>query len=105
MSDRPRPRLAVERAIDGEISWDEIPEHVGAAVGFACRFPHCDSKILHLPEECVYCADCAWLQEERARVDVSNTGHANRSWPCPADRARASEVYNRWGGNRARRDP
>jgi hypothetical protein len=59
--------------------------------------------ILHLPEECKYCADAKPLQEERERLGISNTGHANRKFPCPADQARSAKVYNRWPGNQAKK--
>lgn len=62
--------------------------------------PHCDSRILHLPEECGYCADATVLQEERARLGISNSGHVNRQWPCPADQARSKAQYSLWPGNR-----
>jgi hypothetical protein len=65
-----------------------------------CRAPHCDSRILHLASECSYCADAAPLQEERERLGISNSGHANRQYPCPADQARAKTQYSAWPGNR-----
>lgn len=106
------PRLAVERAIAGEISWDEIPEYTVAVETASAdlaatnipvgrfRFPHCEARILHAPEDCEYCADAKALQAERAALDVSNTGRTNRKWPCPADRARSQVHQNAWPGNR-----
>lgn len=67
-------------------------------------YPHCDARILHLPHECDYCGMCDELQEERARLNVSNTGVANRQWPCPADRARSQKDYHAWDGNRPKKD-
>lgn len=96
-----RPRLAVERAAAAEISWEEIPDfEYDGMRGYRCTFPHCDSMILHVPGECEYCAQATWLQEERVRLDVSNTGHTNRAWPCPADRRRSADDYDAWGGNK-----
>ena len=81
----------IEQAMDKEISWDKLPD----------RCPHCDARILHKPEECVYCAKATVFQEERERLGVSNTGHANRKFPCPVDQARSKANYNAWHGNRA----
>lgn len=75
----------------GELKWDAFPE----------RAPHCDPRVLHKPEECKFCGDAVILQEEREKLGVSNTGHANRAWPCPADKARGSKSLNAWHGNRA----
>jgi hypothetical protein len=85
-----RPKLNVEKIIDGEI------QSIGRS------YPHCDMRVLHAPDSCTYCADATDLQEERERLDVSNTGLANRAWPCPADRARGSASLNTWPGNRPR---
>lgn len=86
-----RPKLLIEKAANGEISWDQVP-----------RAPHCDYRILHVPKDCVFCSDAVELQEEREALGISNTGHANRKWPCPADNARSSKSLNAWGGNRAK---
>jgi hypothetical protein len=85
-----REKLLIEKAMDKEIEWEKLP-----------RAPHCDARVLHKPEECVFCARATALQEERERLEVSNTGHANRKWPCPADKARSSQSLNAWHGNRA----
>lgn len=69
------------------------------------RFPHCDSRILHHPHECGYCAQATELQAERERLDISNTGIANRRWPCPADQARSKATYHAWPGNRPSKVP
>lgn len=87
-----KSKLLVEKLIDGEISNKEIP----------VRFPHCDPRILHKSEECEFCKDATFLQEERERLNVSNTDHANRAWPCPANKARSSKIMNEWRGNRAK---
>lgn len=86
-----RPKTSVERAMGGEITWDQLPS----------RAPHCDPRVLHLPEECTYCADARELQAEREQLEISNTGHSNRKWPCPGDRERGLKSLNRWHGNRA----
>jgi hypothetical protein len=75
----------------GEITWSDLPD----------RMPHCDPRVLHLPEECTFCADAKNLQAERERLEISNTGHSNRKWPCPGDRERGSKSINSWHGNRA----
>jgi hypothetical protein len=85
-----KPKLLIEKILDKEASYDQCPE----------RFPHCDARILHIPSDCVYCAKATWLQKEREDRGVSNTGHSNRSWPCPADKVRSKSSQNSWGGNR-----
>lgn len=87
-----RPKTEVERAMAGEIDWDALPE----------RAPHCDPRVLHKPEECKFCADATLLQAEREKLEISNTGHANRKWPCPGDRERGSKSINGWYGNQAK---
>ncbi len=90
MSDPDKPELMVERCmLTGEWPTDLPP------------WPHCDARILHTPEECRYCAERTDLQEERVKLDVSNSGVANRKWPCPADVARGKAHYSAWHGNRA----
>lgn len=84
-----RPRLMVELAMNGEVPWSALPQ-----------MPHCDPRVLHLPSECMYCAEAKELQEERVRLDVCNTGHFGRAFPCPADRERKSADLNAWPGNR-----
>ena len=65
-----------------------------------CRAPHCDSRILHhVDDGCDFCKQAVPLQEERERLGVSNTGRANRKFPCPADQARSAKDYHRWPGN------
>lgn len=63
-------------------------------------YPHCDNRILHLPEECEFCAEATELQAQREREGISNTGHNNREWACPADLARGEKSLNSWRGNR-----
>jgi|SRR5579885_1232922 len=87
-----RGKLLVERCMDNETPWP-----------VDSKFPHCDARILHLASDCGFCAQCIDLQEERERLGVSNTGQANRFWPCPADQARSSKSLNSWYGNRAQK--
>lgn len=66
------------------------------------RPPHCDPRVLHAPEACEYCRRATELQEERVRLDISNTGCSNRKYVCPADLARPvgqPGAHDRWGGN------
>lgn len=67
--------------------------------------PHCDSRVLHAPDECKYCAMDKYkpLHEERERLGVNHTGHTDRPWSCPAERARSSDSLNSWPGNRPSR--
>lgn len=85
-----KPKLRIEQIMDKEIEHDQ-----------SIRYPHCDPRVLHVPEECMFCAEAKELQEEREKLGVSNTGKNNRSWPCPADKARSSTSLNSWHGNRA----
>ncbi|MBV9125688.1 MAG: hypothetical protein JO112_20250 [Planctomycetes bacterium] len=68
------------------------------------QFPHCDSLILHHPDQCEYCAKCDALQQERIALDISNTGMLNRRWVCPADVRRSPEQYDAWAGNKRSRE-
>lgn len=96
------PKTSAERLMDGEITFADVPnskifdEKYGYGV---CKFPHCDSRILHLPEECESCAAAVELQEERVFLNISNTLVKNRKWKCPADRVRTPQSLNWWPGN------
>lgn len=102
-----RPKLAVDKFLDKEMTYEEMPGI--ESCGDTCCFPHCDMRILHAPDECSSCAKFEWLQDERTRLDVSNSGKMNRRWQCPADEARGAPVmrgtttvdhgYHMWGGN------
>lgn len=67
--------------------------------------PHCDSRILHAPDECTYCDRPRW-QRARKRFGIANTGHqpAVGEVPCEADATRGPESgvadHRRWGGNK-----
>ena len=93
-----RPKLAVEKLEDKEITHAELNTFLFDGAEY--QFPHCDARILHLPEECEYCAKATELQEERERLEVSNSGHQNRKWPCPVERARSLKGAHKWHGNR-----
>lgn len=95
--DEDRPLLIVDRCMSGELPWDSGPSV--QSYGFPCHWPHCDSRILHSPEKCPTCALFTEHQDERARLDVSNTGEMNRKWICPADRDRPASNQI-WPGNR-----
>lgn len=92
-----RPKLMQELVYDGLLPESAQPTIL--SYGHPCFFPHCDSRILHTPEQCTTCAKFDALQQERAEKDVSNTGTLNRRWICPADVARPPEQYNAWYGN------
>lgn len=103
----------VDRCMDGEMEWDDGPRHQSTVLqGYNIKvfradgtedtgysWPHCDCRVLHAPDECEYCADAKELQEERERLDVSNTGKMNRRWVCPADRDRPL-TNQEWRGNK-----
>ena len=93
-----RPKLHVEQAMEGTVSWDAHPsgesfDQTGVV------YPHCEPRVLHLPDECKLCAEATWLQREREYLDICNTGHTNRTFICPADRDRPDLGYDRWMGN------
>ncbi len=87
-----QPKLLIEKAMADEISWDQV----------GCQAPHCDARILHAPGECDTCdlEEMKALHVERELVGVNYTGHSDRPFPCPVDKARAADNYNAWGGNR-----
>lgn len=87
-----------EQVRDGEL--EESAQPTILSYGYPCYFPHCDSRILHAPEECATCAKFEALQQERVEKGVSNTGLENRRWTCPADLARTVEQYDAWWGNK-----
>jgi len=70
--------------------------------------PHCDSRILHAPTECVYCAERTDLRHARLRLRIQFSGHEPTEqlpYRCPADwsvRLRERSDYNEWPGNVAR---
>ena len=67
------------------------------------RYPHCDDRILHAPGECEFCDMHPDYQEARVLAGINFTGHNDPDKrPCPADKARGPQSYNRWGGNIAR---
>ncbi len=66
------------------------------------QFPHCDQRILHAVGECEVCNTYASdLQEIRDAWQINFSGHDDEGklLRCPADVARGSDAYNRWGGN------
>jgi hypothetical protein len=63
------------------------------------QFPHCDSRVLHAPGECVYCDEHPDWQELREVWGINFTGHQEvLKMQCPADRARGDN-HKLWGGN------
>jgi hypothetical protein len=67
--------------------------------------PHCDSRILHHPQDCEYCRDATELQSKRAELGIAWTGRKplQGEIPCEADAKRppgADNDHRRWGGNK-----
>lgn len=72
--------------------------------------PHCDSLVLHHPNECEVCGEEMWdgLHQIREEMNLRYTGKATEDdWdgkteyePCPAEQLRDVEKIHRWGGNR-----
>lgn len=65
------------------------------------KFPHCDSRVLHTPGQCIYCDMYSELQQSRIEQKVNFTGQAFEGLsPCPADAARGIGQAHVWPGNR-----
>ncbi len=65
-----------------------------------CKYPHCDSLVLHAPGACVYCDHYPERQKQRIRDRINFTGCSTPGWEkCPAERRRPLATVNRWGGN------
>lgn len=63
-------------------------------------YPHCDSRVLHAPGECVYCDLYPERQQARTDQGVNFTGHYDADKQlCPAEIERPLTTINRWGGN------
>jgi hypothetical protein len=66
-------------------------------------YPHCDQRVLHAPDECVYCDAYPEAQQDRVTRGINFTGHSDLGkQPCPADAARGLGQAHRWGGNAPR---
>lgn len=81
---------------------NEHGERVCADCGSLLRaaFPHCDSRVLHLPGKCVYCDEYPEKQDERNRMRVNFTGDNHPGFsPCPAESRRPLASIEAWGGN------
>jgi hypothetical protein len=66
--------------------------------------PHCDSRILHYPADCEYCARPKWT-ERRVALKIAFTGRdaVADEVPCEADATRprgAENDHRRWAGNK-----
>lgn len=70
------------------------------------RYPHCDRRVLHAPEDgCAYCNKEPGLQELRRAWNIAFSGHdpVAGQTACPADLAvmyAERSDYNSWPGNR-----
>lgn len=78
---------------------------VAASADAHGTIPHCDSRILHNPDDCKYCAERPELQAERNRLGIAWTGYepGPGQIPCEADLVRppgADNDHRRWGGNK-----
>ena len=83
------------------------------------QFPHCDSKVLHRKNECVYCDIHPEWQELREAWGIAFTGHSEDTVkatdystgkeydktliPCPSEWDRPLDVINKWPRNRPRK--
>lgn len=72
---------------------------------YEARFPHCDSRLLHAPLECVHCDHYPEMQQERIANKINFTGHYDKDKEiCPAEVARNLPNIERWPGNRPRKE-
>lgn len=67
-------------------------------------FPHCDTRVLHAPDECEYCDMYPDWQKLRRMWGIAFTGHRPRDaeLPCPADYHRppgSPSDHRHWPGN------
>jgi hypothetical protein len=70
------------------------------------RFPHCDPRVLHAPNECEYCDAHEDWQTLREMWGINFTGHnkieteyGTPYLPCPSEAARPLGNINQWDGN------
>ena len=66
---------------------------------YKAPFPHCDSTVLHKPQECVHCDHYSILQNVRINNAIPFSGEGG----SPDEKNRSREVIDRWGGNRAKK--
>lgn len=68
------------------------------------QFPHCDTRVLHAPGECIYCDKHKDWQFLRISWGIAFTGWEpeGRELPDPATHARGLANVNAWGGNKAK---
>lgn len=63
-------------------------------------YPHCDSEVLHAPNECEYCDRFPALQADRILNKINFTGHNDPGKEkCPAEVRRDIEKIYNWYGN------
>lgn len=64
------------------------------------QFPHCDPRILHAPNECIYCDKHPKWQQLREVWGINFTGENDvTKSKCPAEQARELNTIELWGGN------
>lgn len=68
-------------------------------------FPHCDSRILHIPKSCWACDLYPAAQQSRIENNIAFTDDPEPEGkkPCPAMGARP-ETYKSWPNNRAQKE-
>ena len=71
------------------------------------QFPHCDQRILHAPGECKYCDSHPEWQALRLAWKIAFTGWTPDAdeLPCPANKARGTDVDQVWPGNKPKAEP
>lgn len=70
------------------------------------QFPHCDSRVLHAPSNCVYCDQHPQWQALRVLWGINFSGESDpEKLPCPSERDRPAFVIHQWPGNQATEHP
>jgi hypothetical protein len=64
---------------------------------------HCDGRILHAPNMCIYCDEYgAEAQQERINQGINFTGEYDKNKEgCPSELWRPLEIIEKWPRNRA----
>lgn len=65
-----------------------------------CKFPHCDSEVLHAKKTCKICDKFPELQEHREKQGINFTGENDpNKAPCSATQKRSVSIIHQWKGN------
>lgn len=78
----------------------DCPHHVYDR-GERAYAPHCDQRVLHAPDDCLFCDHYPDWQTHRQVAGIAFTGQdpGPDRQPCPSDAARGRGGAHVWGGN------